>query len=49
MEGNANVRAKQVEHQGEELRAWEWTGQGGLGAIEAQTPRGRGMYPELKL
>ncbi|SCV67100.1 BQ2448_5746 [Microbotryum intermedium] len=26
VEGNANVRAKEVELAGEELRAWEWTG-----------------------
>ncbi|SGY38423.1 BQ5605_C003g02026 [Microbotryum silenes-dioicae] len=26
VEGNANIRAKEVEFAGEELRAWEWTG-----------------------
>lgn len=43
VEGNANVRASQIEHNGEELRAWEWTGTGG-GQIEGSGT----VYPSLK-
>lgn len=47
VEGNANVRAKQVEHQGEEIRAWEWTGVAGAGDLPG-TPGTPRMYPKLE-
>lgn len=36
-----------VEVMGEELRGWQWTGQGGVG--ELSTPGGKGVYPKLEL
>jgi len=44
VEGNANVRVKDVEIGGEELRGWEWTGpvMGGAGAGEAAARGGEG-------
>lgn len=47
VEGNSNVRTKMVEVMGEELRGWQWTGQGGVG--ELATPGGKGVYPKLEL
>lgn len=46
VEGNANVRSKQVEHNGEELRAWEWTGVGG-GRDMIQSGGEGSLYPKL--
>ncbi|KAM0756451.1 hypothetical protein T439DRAFT_321156 [Meredithblackwellia eburnea MCA 4105] len=60
VEGNSNVRAKQVEHHGEEIRAWEWVGLAGPssrpgtpgGTREKDEPMqeisGGGLYPKLK-
>ncbi|BGP37921.1 inner nuclear membrane protein enriched at telomere/subtelomere region [Rhodotorula kratochvilovae] len=53
VEGNANVRVKDVEVNGEELRGWEWTGPmaGAAAAIEpAERPamrEGGNMFPSL--
>ena len=41
------MRAKQVEHQGEEIRAWEWTGVAGAGDLPG-TPGTPRMYPKLE-
>ena len=45
VEGNANVRAKQIELSGEEVRAWEWTG--GSRVTWQQQTEGPSLYPEL--
>ena len=53
VEGNANVRSRQVEQNGEEMRAWEWSGLGGGGfagkeMVEQAGGEGRkGLYPTL--
>ncbi|KAL8284106.1 hypothetical protein RQP46_004855 [Phenoliferia psychrophenolica] len=44
VEANANVRAKEVEHLGEEIRGWEWTGVAGDVGPEKSV---RKMYPKL--
>lgn len=47
VEGNSNVRAKQVEISGEDLRAWEWTGQG-LALERLGDGGGSTLYPTLQ-
>ncbi len=50
VEGNANVRSKQVEQNGEEMRAWEWSGLGGGRDMIEQAgggEGGKGLYPTL--
>ena len=45
IEANSNVRAKQVEINGEDMRAWEW--QGGP-MLEREKGPSRAMYPSLQ-
>lgn len=55
VEGNSNVRAKQVELNGEEVRAWEWTGaarvswegNGVVGRLSEGDNDTKKLYPEL--
>ncbi|KAM0792133.1 hypothetical protein ACM66B_004833 [Microbotryomycetes sp. NB124-2] len=42
VESNSNVRSKQVEHCGEDMLAWEWSG-----ATKPDTPR-QVLYPSVK-